>query len=195
MLADVLSASARFADDLGLEKVLAFHPPEAAAELVHRAPPGFRLQAQQGSDLGERMAHVCLEASAAGAERVFIRGSDSPALTVRPLEQAMARLDAGDDLVLTPDQGGGYALIGLRRAQPLLFDLTMSTRTVLEETLTRARSLGLSATTTDPTFDLDRVGDFQPFLEWARAGSGAEFADLCPRTVQFVSRLYESGVL
>jgi rSAM/selenodomain-associated transferase 1 len=195
MLVDVLRASARFAEDLGLEKVLAFHPPEAPAELVPRAPAGFRLQAQQGADLGERMAHACREAAAAGAERILIRGSDSPALSARVMEQAMARLDAGDDVVLTPDQGGGYALIGLRRAQPRVFALTMSTRTVLQETLTRASSLGLSATTTDPTFDLDHVRDFQPFLEWAQADGGAEFADLCPRTVQYVSRLYASGVL
>jgi hypothetical protein len=50
MLVDVLEASADFAASLDLIPVLAFHPPDAVAELIGRTPPGFRLQVQRGVD-------------------------------------------------------------------------------------------------------------------------------------------------
>jgi hypothetical protein len=183
ILGDVLAATERFAAGLELEPIIAFYPPDAAQEIVGHAPAGFRLQAQHGSDLGHRMAHAASEAAAAGVERVLIRGSDSPGLPLACLEEALARLDAGDDVVLTPDQGGGYALIGLRTAQPRLFELEMSTRGLLEQTLQRARELGLTVSTTKPSFDLDTVGDLQLLDEI----SAEVKADLCPRTVQYLS--------
>ena len=183
MLGDVLSASVSFAKRLDLDPVIAFHPPDAVGELIPHAPPGYRLHAQRGRGLGERMAFAASEAAAAGAERILIRGSDSPALPFACLETAMARLDAGEDVVLTPDEGGGYALIALRRPEPLLFEVPMSTANVLAQTLEFAARLGLRASTTQSGFDLDCVVD----LHQIDALSAQEKADLCPRTVQFLS--------
>ena len=90
---------------------------------------------------------------------------------------------AGDDVVLTPDQGGGYALIALRRSAPGIFDPPMSTTTVLEQTLDCAIRLGLRASTTQPGFDLDVVGDIQLIERM----SAQEKADLCPLTIQYLS--------
>jgi len=163
MLVDVLEASAEFAATLELNPVLAFHPPDAVAELIGFAPPGFRLQIQRGADLGERMANAFAEAAATGAPRVLLRGSDSPALDLALFEDAMNRLDAGDDVVLTPDQSGGYALIGMRTPQPALFELVMSTDDLMEQTIQLAASLGLRSSNTTPGFDLDRVEDFRCF--------------------------------
>jgi glycosyltransferase A (GT-A) superfamily protein (DUF2064 family) len=195
MLGDVLVASDHFAEQLDLEPVLAFHPPDAVRELVHRAPPRYRLQAQRGSDLAERMAHVCLEAAAAGAARLLIRGSDSPTLSFARVAEVMAGLDAGDDVVITPDQGGGYSLIGLRALEPRLFEVSMSRPSVLEETLARARALGLRATKTASAFDLDEVGDFHFFSDWLREHPDPDSAGLCPRTVQFLEDYPEFLVL
>jgi glycosyltransferase A (GT-A) superfamily protein (DUF2064 family) len=195
MLADVLAASAGFAERLDLESVLAFHPPDAVRELLYRAPPSFRLQEQSGGDLAERMAHASLEAGAAGVDRVLIRGSDNPTLSFELCQEALDRLDAGDDVVLTPDQGGGYSMIGLRAPQPALFEIEMSTSAVLDETLSRARALGLRASKTEPCFDLDTVGDIALFREWLCDRSDVEFADRCPRTVQLLRDLSETGVL
>jgi rSAM/selenodomain-associated transferase 1 len=195
MLADVLVASGRFARDLGLDPVLAFHPPDAARELVHRAPPGFRLHAQCGADLGERMAHAAREAAAAGVDRILIRGSDSPTLEGSCFEEILAGLDAGDDLVLTPDQDGGYATIGLRRPEPRLFQVEMSTASVFEETLARAASLGLRAGQTRPGFDLDTAADLALLDAWLCGKSPSEIADLCPRTVGFLASLPPLTVL
>ena len=191
MLADVLEASADFAATLDMTAVLAFHPPDAVAELIDRAPPGTRLQVQRGADLGERMANAFAEAAAAGAPRILLRGSDSPALERSLFEEAMSRLDAGHDVVLTPDQGGGYAMIGMRSPQPALFEPVMSTEDVMEQTLQIAGSLGLRSTITAPGFDLNTVGDFRCLS----ALSSAQLLDLCPRTVKSISSLPLDNVL
>jgi rSAM/selenodomain-associated transferase 1 len=183
ILGDVLVATLRFATQLDLEAVVAFHPPEAVGELIARTPPGYRLHPQRGRDLAERMAFAACEAAAAGAERILIRGSDSPGLPLACFEQAMARLDAGDDVVLTPDQGGGYALIGLCRSEPRIFDAPMSTSAVLQQTLDCAIRLGMRVSTTQPGFDLDVVGDIQLIERM----SAQERADLCPLTIQYLS--------
>jgi rSAM/selenodomain-associated transferase 1 len=185
MLVDVLEASAGFAATLDLSPVLAFHPPDAALELIRYAPPGFRLHVQRGADLAERMANAFAEAAAAGASRILLRGSDSPGLEYALFETAMSRLDAGDDVVLTGDQSGGYALIGLRAPQPALFELAMSAHDVMEQTLRIAGSLGLRSSITTPCFDLDRVDDFRCL----DALSPAQSLDLCPRTVKLISSL------
>jgi rSAM/selenodomain-associated transferase 1 len=185
MLADVLEASAEFAATLDLLPVLAFYPADAMSELIEYAPPGYRLQAQRGDDLGERMANAFAEAAAAGAERMLLRGSDSPALECSLFEVAIDRLDAGDDLVMTPDQGGGYAMIGLRAPQPALFYQPMSTEDLMEQTTRIARSLELRSSITAPGFDLDVVGDFDSF----DGLSPAQLSDLCPRTVKSISSL------
>ena len=131
------------------------------------------------------MANAFAEASAGGAERILLRGSDSPALEWSLFEMAMSRLDSGDDLVLTPDQSGGYAMIGMRAPQPALFDLPMSTEDVMEQTAQLAHSLGLRSSTTTAGFDLDTVGDFHCF----DVLTAAQKLDLCPRTVRSISLL------
>jgi glycosyltransferase A (GT-A) superfamily protein (DUF2064 family) len=103
----------------------------------------------------------------------------------------MAGMDAGDDVVLTPDQGGGYALIGLCRSEPRIFDPPMSSSVVLEQTLDCANRLGMRASTTQPGFDLDVVGDIQLIEQL----SDQEKADLCPLTIQYLSESPLSRVL
>ena len=144
MLADVLDASLRFAEELDLMPVLAIHPPNAVAEFIGRAPAGFRLQAQRGFDLGERMANAFAEAAAAGTRCILLRGSDSPALDRDVHEATVRALDTDTDLVLTPDQNGGYAMIGTRTSWPTLFENAVSTVEVLEQTLAAAHALAIS---------------------------------------------------
>jgi glycosyltransferase A (GT-A) superfamily protein (DUF2064 family) len=191
MLTDVLDASADFAATLDLISVLAFHPPDAVSELIGCVPPGMRLQVQRGVDLGERMANAFAEAAATGADRILLRGSDSPALERSVFETAMNQLDAGDDVVFTPDQSGGYAMVGMRAPHPALFKLAMSTEEMMEQTLRISTSLGLRSSMTAPGFDLDTVGDFHCF----DALSSARVSDLCPRTVKLISSLPLDNVL
>lgn len=191
MLDDVLEASAAFAAKLDLEPVLAFHPPDAVAEMVARTPPAFRLQVQRGLGLGERMANAFAEAAAAGAPFAILRGSDSPALEYAQIEAASLQLEQGVDVVLTPDGAGGYALVGQRAPDPRIFDVPMSTDDMYARTVSRCADLGLRVYETKPSFDLDRVGDLASLDRL----SAEQSLDLCPRTVQAVAELRRGGVL
>ena len=191
MLADVLDASARFAAALDLEAVLAFHPPDAVAEMIGRTPPGFRLQVQRGVGLAERMANAFAEAAAAGAPFAILRGSDSPGLEKAHIEAATLHLDGSADVVLTPDGSGGYAVVGQRAPDPRIFDVPMSTDDMVDQTVARCEALGLRIHQTKPTFDLDEAGDLTALDAWPQERS----SDLCPRTVEAIADLRKSGVL
>lgn len=191
MLIDVLEASLGFAHSLDLEPVLAFHPPEAADEILSCVPAGFRLHRQQGENLGQRMANAFAEAAAAGAERILLRGSDSPAIGGAIFEQAMRFLDEAADIALAPDQGGGYAVVGMRSPHPAVFNPPMSTDRVLDQTIRAAEAENLVVQLTEAVFDLDIVNDFGEF----DALSEEVRLDLCARTFEAISLLRSDGVL
>jgi glycosyltransferase A (GT-A) superfamily protein (DUF2064 family) len=126
------------------------------------------------------MEHALARELAAGRP-VLLRGSDSPTLDAAALAAALGAL-AVSDLVLCPDRDGGYNLVGLRKPAPGLFDHPMSTASVLDDTLARARRLGLSHTLLPAGFDLDTAADLALLAEARRAGAGS----LCPRTLAFL---------
>ena len=181
LLDDVLAATAAHAEAFGLAPVLAVHPPEACPALPRRAPPGIRVVAQRGASLGERMAAAVEAAAAAGAQRILVRGSDSPLLGADTVAAALAAL-AHADLALCPDADGGYALVALRRPVPGLFDHAMSTPRVLAQTLANARLAGLRAELLPAGFDLDTAAD----LARLAAARDATAERLCPRTLSFL---------
>jgi hypothetical protein len=198
LLADALDESARAARALGLAPVLAVEPAEACAELAAEAPSGFRAIAQAGPDLGARMTRVARQAAAAGAPCALLRGSDSPALALATLRDAVRAL-ADADLALSPDRDGGYGLVALgARAllhglgSPALFDHPMSTPTVLADTVERARRLGLRVARLAAGFDLDRFDD----LRRLAAERHGNVMLPCPRTLALLDAhaLWPSGV-
>lgn len=185
MLTDVLEESARAARSLGLAPVLAVDPPDACAELALAAPAGFRAVAQRGPDLRARMIHVARLAAAAGAPSALLRGSDSPALALPRLREALRGL-ADTDVALSPDRDGGYGLVALgARALlrgfggPTLFDHPMGTPTVMADTIAGAGRLGLRVARLAPGFDVDRFED----LRWLAAERHEGATPPCPRTL------------
>ena len=185
MLQDVLITSGRIAAEIGLAPILAVHPPSAAFTLARSAPTEFLIVPQRGADLGERMEWAIREAAASGADRTLLRGSDSPILDLEQIEAALASLD-DFDLVISPNLGSGYNLIGVRKPTPGLFDHPMSTRTVLEDTLANAAALGLRTEVQRASFDLDTASDLNRLAAARRGPSGASVAELCPRTLSFL---------
>jgi glycosyltransferase A (GT-A) superfamily protein (DUF2064 family) len=178
MLEDVLHATAAFASQLGLDALLAVHPPEACAALARLAPTPFRVVRQRGAELGSRMGWAVREAAAAGVSKLLLRGSDSPFLDGSAVAAALAALGRAD-LVISPDPDGGYGLVGLRRPAADLFEHPMSTRSVLHDTLANARRLGLSHELLEPGFDIDTPRD----LRLLASLRGPQNAHLCPRTL------------
>jgi glycosyltransferase A (GT-A) superfamily protein (DUF2064 family) len=119
--------------------------------------PGFRLLAQQGHNLSERLAWTLLSVQEEGYDQVAAINSDSPALPSAFLIQAFQELDDPNiDVVLGPCDDGGYYLIGWKRPYPnLVRDVTMSTATVLADTMSLTMSAGLHLAILPPWYDVD----------------------------------------
>jgi glycosyltransferase A (GT-A) superfamily protein (DUF2064 family) len=65
-------------------------------------------------------------------------------------------------MVIGPSVDGGYYLIGLKQSHPQLFQgITWSIDTVFEETILRARKLGLTFSALQHWHDIDTVEDIQ----------------------------------
>jgi rSAM/selenodomain-associated transferase 1 len=181
MLADVLAATAGFSHGLGLTPVVAVHPWERRTAVARIAPAGFRVVPQRGSDLAARMTWAAREAAAAGAQRILLRGSDSPTLDAEAVGEALAAL-CEFDLVLRPDCDGGYGLVGLRRPTAGLFDHPMSTPSVLADTCANADRLGLRTAVSGASFDIDTVRD----LDRLASARSPNVTKLCPLTLAYL---------
>ena len=118
------------------------------------------LAAQTGADLGARM-HAAFESVLSRHARALLVGSDCPALTARHLREADQGLRDGADAVFVPCEDGGYALVGLRRAEPLLFEgIRWGGESVMAETRDRLRSLGWRWRELETLWDVDRPEDY-----------------------------------
>ncbi len=155
MLRDILAqhAAAPVAD-----LALWYSPDEAADWFRANAPPVYALAAQVGPDLGARMALLFRAHASDGYRQILLRGTDSPTLPAARIDEAFLALENAD-LVLCPDRDGGYNLIGLRAPCDALFELVLSTASVLDATLARARALGLRASLLAPHYDVDTAAD------------------------------------
>lgn len=130
------------------------HPALAALAARHR----MQLVAQEGADLGERMARA-LARALEEAERVCIIGSDAPSLPRALLDEAFLRL-ADAEVVIGPAADGGYWLVGARAPEPELFrEIAWGTPRVLPETL--ARLAGRRAALLPFHYDVDGPDELQ----------------------------------
>ncbi len=122
------------------------------------------LAAQAGGDLGARML-AAFQSVLASHSRALLLGSDCPALTARHLRQADRALRAGTDAVFVPCEDGGYALVGLRRAEARLFDdIAWGGENVMADTRTQLTGLGWRWRELETLWDVDRPEDYQRLL-------------------------------
>lgn len=120
--------------------------------------PGLVLSDQGDGDLGARMARA-FERRLAGGSAALMIGTDAPALDATVLQRAAETL-SHDDAVFVPALDGGYALIGLRRAAPSLFnEMPWSTPAVMARTRERLAAAGLRHTELAPLADIDEAAD------------------------------------
>jgi glycosyltransferase A (GT-A) superfamily protein (DUF2064 family) len=115
-------------------------------------PARFESIAQPPGGLGHRLQHVTTALLARGHERCAVVAADSPHGVVRAIEAT--RSIEPDEVVLGPCEDGGYWAVGLSAPAPI-FDVPMSTPDVLEETIARARALGLRVRLLAPLLDFD----------------------------------------
>ena len=116
------------------------------------------LTAQGDGDLGARMLRT-LNRALAEFDKAIIIGADCPALTAKHIATAVAMLD-GVDIVLTPAEDGGYALIGAARSHVKMFTgIHWGSGTVLEQQRRNLSTCGLSWDEMETLWDVDRPED------------------------------------
>lgn len=132
------------------------HHPVITA-LAESMPLSLRVQGP--GDLGTRMIRAFARALVPPTGFALLIGTDAPALDAAMLRSAAQAL-LTHDAVFVPAHDGGYALVGLRRLEPALFDdMTWSVPTVMKRTRERLSALDMRHVELPPVADIDEPAD------------------------------------
>lgn len=165
------------------------HPASAVGWFREQAGARYEVAPQVGSLLSERMIAAFEELFRRGYGAVVMRNTDSPTLPLAAVSGALDALEAGSDVALGPDLGGGYYLVGLKRPHPELFrGVAMSTSSVIDETRRRARELRLKLHEAPRWLDVDTPEDLALLREQLDPARRVERA-LCERTEALLASL------
>ncbi len=127
------------------------------------------LHQQADGDLGQRMAAVFAAAFAATARPLILIGTDCPAITKVHLHKAAKALADGDDAVFIPAEDGGYALVGLRRPVPEIFNgIAWGGAQVMAQTRERLTQQNLQWCELETLWDVDLPADVIRWREMQR---------------------------
>lgn len=122
--------------------------------------PPVRLRAQGEGGLGARLEQATRQ-TLDETSAILLIGTDCPELDRSRLAAAAAALGPYD-AVIHPAEDGGYALLGLKRFSPTLFDeIPWSTAAVFDETRARVEALGWSLHVGDTLRDIDEPEDLR----------------------------------
>lgn len=147
------------------EITLCIEPADATGRIQAWLGLAWPVLPQCGVTLGERMAQAIDRAFKEGVRRVAVIGTDSPWIDHPLIEEAFAAMERAD-LVVGPARDGGYYLVGLARPTPGLFQgVPWSTSQVLDQTLGKARALGLSVSLLPEGYDVDRLTDLRQWMQ------------------------------
>ena len=133
----------------------------ARSKIIQDLPTSFKLREQVNGDLGEKMSFAIRRTlNFDNSEFAIIIGVDCPALSYDYLDRALQYLHDGVDLVLGPAEDGGYVLIGMNNSYSEIFEgISWGTSDVLEETILKAKKIGVDHICLEPLWDVDRPDD------------------------------------
>ena len=132
-------------------------------------PRGFEVLPQRGDGLAARLAAAFCEVGGPA----FLIGMDTPQVTPALLDAGLGALD-GTDAVFGRALDGGYWAIGLRRADPAVFqDVPMSAPTTAAVQRERLAQLKLATAELPALTDVDTIADARRV---AAAAPGTRFA-------------------
>ncbi len=157
MLRDSLDAFA----SVGASRLVALAAPEdsGVAALRSIAPAEWDVAAQEGNDLGERLANATATLGA-GGNVVALASSDSPTAPIGPMREALAALRGPRRALLGPCDDGGYYLIALTSPVLEVFQgIRWGTPDVLGATRARCRELSLELRELPQSYDIDEPND------------------------------------
>jgi uncharacterized protein len=156
---NVLLAARHAALQAGIAGYAAFGP-AGAEDFFRRTLPGaIGLIGAWLPNFGDCLFHTVRNLFARGHGSAVVLNSDSPTLpTALLIETAAMLAQPGDRAVLGPSTDGGYYLLGLKAAHRRMFeDVDWSTSRVAEQTLQRARDVGLDVHVLPTWYDVDDV--------------------------------------
>lgn len=154
-------------------------------------PTDFELIAQRGDAFGERLTNAVEDLRAVGFDAVCLIDSDSPTVPQTAYADA-ARILAqqGDRMVFGPSDDGGYYLIGLKQLHRRLFeDIDWSTERVAEQTLQRAKEIGLEVALLPTWYDVDDRMTLRRLCDELLASGGNSAGYAAPETKSFLANL------
>lgn len=156
-------------------------------------PEGFKLLAQRGAHLGERLCNATEDLLQQGYSGVCLINSDSPTLPGSILIRAIESLAAdGDRVVLGAAEDGGYYLIGLKHAHRNLFnEIAWSTSDVLARTRQRAAEIDLPVELLPPWYDVDDAETLERLCKELFSSSGLNEAYPAPHTRAFLETIIQ----
>lgn len=190
---DAAALAARFVADavsrvsaIACQIIVAYAPADGRKDLADVLPTGLTWHAQQGRDLGERMAEAIETAAAGEGSPVAVIGADIPTLPPEHIMEAIRRLQDGSaDVALGPTEDGGYYLAAVREPVAGLFDnVGWSTAAAFAHTADNVRRLGLQLHTTPTCYDVDEPADLRRLEQELRAFPSMR--SLCPATYDWI---------
>jgi uncharacterized protein len=120
---------------------------------------------QGDGDLGQRMRRVF--ANAGGP--LLLIGTDCPVLNIVHLKSAAKALHDGNDAVFIPAEDGGYALVGLNRSIPQIFEqIDWGSEHVMAQTREIMGRLGVRWVELETLWDVDRPEDVARWRDASR---------------------------
>lgn len=148
------------------------------------ARKGARLEAQVGSDLGERMSNAFRFCFEQGFRRVVIIGTDSPDLPLAMLQSSFELLSAESAMaVIAGADDGGYVLLGMNRYIPEAFEqVAYSSSETYAQTLARLRASGANVVELEKWYDIDEPQDLERLVQ-------TPFPNLVPKTLDCLNHL------
>jgi len=140
-----------------IAKYMAFGPPGSEGFFERTFGPDIDLISAWLPNFGDCLLLAIEAMLGRGHSSAVVLNSDSPTLPTSLLvETAEVLASPGDRAVLGPSTDGGYYLLGLKQAHRRIFeDITWSTERVAEQTLERAREIGLEVHILAPWYDVD----------------------------------------
>ena len=119
----------------------------------------IELRVQIGVDRGEKL-YQALASGLADFGYVILVGSDCAVLDRAYLREALNLLEAGEDVVFGPAEGGGFVLVGARRLHPHMFThVPWGEAAELQCALANCSKFELQAACLEPRWKIDNPAD------------------------------------
>jgi len=198
---NLLMAASHASPEAGIAGYAAYCPAGSEDFFNRTLPTEIGLIEASLPNFGDCLLHTIEIILARGHGSAVVLNSDSPTLpTALLIETAAVLAQPGDRAVLGPSTDGGYYLLGLKAPHRRLFaDIAWSTEHVAEQTLERAREIGLEVHTLPAWYDVDDVDTLRRLhTELFGDDSRSQRSDGCRphhaiATAELISSLWREG--